>query len=1329
MKINKTKIRNTFKTRRTFLKSVGMAITGIGMYKPLLFIGNKGIIAEDNTFDLTASTEERIQDSISLPDPVKAIWDINKAFREKTPTRERISINGLWQWQPGDLSSDDIPGSGWGYFKVPGQWHNRIGSRNENQTLFVHPEWNKNLPENITVAWYQRDISIPDTWGGRRVILAMEYLNSNAIIYIDGHKAGELWFPGGELDLTSFCKPGLKYRLSIKVKALPLKDVITAYNDSNMARQIEATVERRGLCGDVYLSGIPAGPIIDTMTIDTSVTRQEITFKTGLLNLVTGTRYNLRITITDNGIKIAEFTGKTFNENDLKAGSFTFTEKWIPDKLWDIHTPQNMYLAHITLLNTAGKELDVAIPVRFGYREFRIDGRDFYLNGSRIWLSCIPLDNAQYGAAFANYDGARESLKRLKNSGINFVYTHNYGCEPGTHVSFAEILRAADDTGMLIALSQPHFSQYEWDKPDADVNNGYAHHAAFYTNVARNHPSVVFYSTSHNATGYSQDMNPDLIDGHTRDDSQWSLNNVAKALRAEAIIRNLDPFRIVYHHHSGNLGSMYVCNFYANWVPIQEMNEWFGHWATKGEKPAMLVEFSTPFTWDYGVYRGWYKGVRDFGSAKVPWEFCLAEWNAQFIGDYVYKISEYEKANLRWEAEKFRAGEIWGRSEYPFSFDSVLLDERNQVFAKHFASNWRAFRTWGVSAVNAMWHYTIYWRLLKNVKKGPKSFKTDWENLQRPGLSPDIVNQQRERMDMGYEMSDWEATVAAKAITDNHGPLTAYIGGKAEAFTDKSHNFLQGQSFEKQLIIINNSREKIQCDCNWVLNLSQPITGRLTINLSTGMQERILLNFDLPKNLNPGKYEIKAVFLAGKSKSLTDSFEINVLPERSQIKITSGIALFDPIGDTSLLLNRFGIGYKSVENLTGLSDTEILIIGKGALKADGPGFDGTAVRNGLKVIVFEQTSEVLEQRFGFRVQEYGLRQVFRRISDHPALEGLTEDQLHDWHGEATILPGRLSGAPEFKWCDIPVTRAWRCGNRGNVASVLVEKPACSNFLPLIDGGYSLQYSPLMEYREGKGLVIFCQMDVTGRTETDPAGGWLTWNIISYISAWSPSPNLKALYTGEQTGKAYLEKASIKITEFKGGKILPDQVLIVGPGSTQQLTENNKSIGKFIKAGGRLMTIGIDQPEISLLFPGIVMKKEEHIAASFGPFDTKSPFAGIGPADVHNRSPREISLVSSGASIIGNGVLAKAEEANAVFCQLVPWHFDYSNQQHNVKQTFRRSSFLVNRLLGNLGIHSSTDFLSRLNSPVDKDKNEKRWLSGLYLDEPEEWDDPYRFFRW
>ena len=39
----------------------------------------------------------------------------------------------------------------------------------------------------------------------------------------------------------------------------------------------------------------------------------------------------------------------------------------------------------------------------------------------------------------------------------------------------------------------------------------------------------------------------------------------------------------------------------------------------------------------------------------------------------------------------------------------------------------------------------------------------------------------------------------------------------------------------------------------------------------------------------------------------------------------------------------------------------------------------------------------------------------------------------------------------------------------------------------------------------------------------------------------------------------------------------------------------------------------------------------------------------------------------------------------------------------------------------------TPVLGRFGSPAKA--GERRWLDGLYLDVPEEWDDPYRFFRW
>ncbi len=111
-----------------------------------------------------------------------------------------------------------------------------------------------------------------------------------------------------------------------------------------------------------------------------------------------------------------------------------------------------------------------------------------------------------------------------------------------------------------------------------------------------------------------------------------------------------------------------------------------------------------------------------------------------------------------------------------------------------------------------------------------------------------------------------------------------------------------------------------------------------------------------------------------------------------------------------------------------------------------------------------------------------------------------------------------------------------------------------------------------------------------------------------------------------------------------------------------------------------------------------------------------------------RDPRELPLVRAGATILGNGILAKADNLNVVFCQMVPWQFD-SKKPMNQKRTFRRASYLVTRLVANMGAAGSTPLLARFRNPVEASKKEERWLEGFYLDAPEEWDDPYRFFRW
>ena len=305
------------------------------------------------------------------------------------------------------------------------------------QTVFAHPAWKDAKLGDITAAWYQREIAIPADWAGRRITLCAECLNSYAAVYLDGKKAGEMRFPAGELDLTAQCRPGGSHTLSILVIALPLKTVMLSHSDTFGSKEVEGNVDRRGLCGDLWLAGMPAGPRIADVKVDTSVRRWEITFEAGLEGLAADGQYVLKAQVSAEGLPGHEFTSKPFTAADLKdSGRFAFTAGWKPEKLWDTNTPENMYQVSLSLLGAGDRALDVAIPVRFGFREFWINGRDFYLNGSRIFLSVVPLDNAQVGAATATYDAAKETMLRLKTFGVNFVYGHNYGCEPGMHLSY-----------------------------------------------------------------------------------------------------------------------------------------------------------------------------------------------------------------------------------------------------------------------------------------------------------------------------------------------------------------------------------------------------------------------------------------------------------------------------------------------------------------------------------------------------------------------------------------------------------------------------------------------------------------------------------------------------------------------------------------------------------------------------------------------------------------------------------------------------------------------------------------------------------------------------
>lgn len=113
------------------------------------------------------------QADAQLPGGVKAVWDSEKAYREKTATRERVCLNGLWRWQPAKDVADVAPNDKWGYFKAPGSWPGITNyMQKDSQTIHAHPSWKDKSLSSIN-------------WAGRRIAVNVEYLNSYAVVYVD----------------------------------------------------------------------------------------------------------------------------------------------------------------------------------------------------------------------------------------------------------------------------------------------------------------------------------------------------------------------------------------------------------------------------------------------------------------------------------------------------------------------------------------------------------------------------------------------------------------------------------------------------------------------------------------------------------------------------------------------------------------------------------------------------------------------------------------------------------------------------------------------------------------------------------------------------------------------------------------------------------------------------------------------------------------------------------------------------------------------------------------------------------------------------------------
>ena len=757
---------------------------------------------------------------------------------------------------------------------------------------------------------------------------------------------------------------------------------------------------------------------------------------------------------------------------------------------------------------------------------------------------------------------------------------------------------------------------------------------------------------------------------------------------------------------------MYTLNIYLNWSPIQERSDWLATWSKEGIKPLFFVEWGPPHISNWADYRG--PGF--IWNCRALIQLWDAEFAAAEQGQEAYLIDETSRRNLLEQQRRYREG-------VPYQWPVLLRSTGFQFQEKNYLDvqsvfvndNWRSHRAHGISAM-LLWDQDGQFLPTPNEKIIDYSEK--YNNINAPGIVPDqiqpslvlLYGKSVDNYLYAPEGTPRKLTSLGRSMFRWNQPFCAFIGGRANDFTEKRHNYFPGERVSRTLVMINDTRQTGDV----VADITFPGTEfrrKFTTEIEPGGRKDFSFDLQLPDGIKPGRYQLEMTCTMTLPKNTNESnqpylkqedrFTIDIVakPVTSQ---TPTVYLFDPAGKTADLFRDAKISFTQIGQEELLAGTKhfpadaTVVIGRDGLNDLSLTIPELSkmVKSGLKLMVMEQQPKVLNERFGFRIQVLGLRKVFAVDRTHSLFAGKNMRELSDWAGESTMTPPYVDGAtsadPRWIWNGFENTRVWRCRNRGNVASVLIEKPERGGFEPLLTGGFDLQYTPLLELRDGKGIVLFSQLDFSGRTENDPAAISLLHDMISYLAS-GPKPDEERfrtsprhlVYSGNQEILEVLESLGFKPEKFTANETLEKNTLLVlGPDFDRQIAP-----AELRSRGVNIFAIGLNAAESERVTGrrfANVCRLPDHSALDVG----RGALRGISQADLYWRGeipfaapvePRN-AVEKSGALFIGSSA---SGEGQVLLLQVSPKWFEVNNPVY-FRKTARRSWYLVGQLLSNLG---------------------------------------------
>ncbi len=330
-------------------------------------------------------------------------------------------------------------------------------------------------------AWYQRDIEIPGNWRGKRVVLHLERPRWESTVWLGRRKIGRarsLVAPH-EFDLGQL-EPGT-HRLTVRVDTsmvLPYRLDAHAVSDSLGSSW-------NGIVGKMQLRATSPVWIEDVQAIQEGgnpTGREGVLAARVRISIKNSTNESGTGTITANGRKFPVTWGSNGIKTDIEL---TFPRA----RLWNEFDPKVEKIS----ISLKGENANDTRDVTFGFREIKAVGKEFQLNGRRIYLRGTHHGGDFPLTGYPPTDVAywRKIFQVNKDWGINHVRFHSF-CPPEA------AFQAADELGIYL---QPEPGMWNEVSPGTEMEKMLYEETELMIKHYGNHPSFLLFSPSNEPKG------------------------------------------------------------------------------------------------------------------------------------------------------------------------------------------------------------------------------------------------------------------------------------------------------------------------------------------------------------------------------------------------------------------------------------------------------------------------------------------------------------------------------------------------------------------------------------------------------------------------------------------------------------------------------------------------------------------------------------------------------------------------------------------------------------------------------------------------------------